>query len=77
MLRYMSPYLILAAAVTIAAGVGYGTDTFGVPVTYAPAVRGHADRRRRLRPLGRTPAPARTTGVERLPRPVQPGTAAA
>jgi hypothetical protein len=35
MLRYMSPYLILAAAVTIAAGVGYGTDTFGVPITYA------------------------------------------
>jgi hypothetical protein len=35
MLRAMIPYLIVATAVTIAAGVGYGTGGFGVPITYA------------------------------------------
>ena len=78
MLRCMSPYLILTAAVTIAAGVGYGTDHVRRAGHLRTAVRGDADRRHRLRPLGRTPAPALNTGVERFhPRPMQSRTAAA
>jgi hypothetical protein len=35
MLRYLTPYLIVGAALTIAAGVAYGVGAIGVPATYA------------------------------------------
>lgn len=34
MLRYMTPYLLLAALLVIAGGVGYGTGSIGVLGAY-------------------------------------------
>ena len=40
MFRYLTPYLIVAAAVTIAAGVAYGTGAIDPPALYALLILG-------------------------------------
>jgi hypothetical protein len=40
MLGYMSPYLIVAALLTVVAGVAYGAGAIGVPVMYLLLIAG-------------------------------------
>lgn len=40
MVRYLTPYLLVAAAFTIAAGVAYGTAAIDAPAMYALLIIG-------------------------------------